>query len=78
MRAFVGLGGGNWLDPKFAFTTNGYNWKMTDPRAGLIRYDMVFDAQGRRVEKGVMSRDEGKTWMPFFEMVLTRTGPSRP
>lgn len=71
MRAHVSLGA-NWLDPDFKLNANGYSWSMNDPRAGMIRYDMVFDEQGRWVEKGVMSRDAGKTWLPFFEMTLTR------
>lgn len=71
MRAFVALGA-NWLDPEFTLTATGYTWRMKDPRAGLIRYDMSFDAQGRWVETGVMSRDDGKTWIPFFEMTLTK------
>lgn len=71
MRAFVAEGG-NWIDPDFTLTANGYSWSMTDPRAGRIRYDMSFDAEGRWVEKGVMSRDDGKTWIPFFEMTLTK------
>lgn len=71
MRAHVALGA-NWLDPEFKINANGYTWSMKDPRAGTIRYEMVFDDQGRWVEKGFMSRDEGKTWMPFFEMTLTK------
>ncbi len=72
MRAFVAQGA-NWIDPDFTLTPTGYVWSMTDARVGLIRYEMSFDAQGRWVEKGVMSRDDGKTWMPFFEMTLVRT-----
>lgn len=72
MRAYVAAEGGNWLDPEFTLTADSYSWRMTDPRAGLIRYEMSFDAEGRWVEKGVMSRDSGKTWMPFFEMTLNR------
>lgn len=71
MRAHVAAGG-NWVDPEFKINATGYSWSMSDPRAGMIRYEMIFDAQGRWVEKGVMSRDEGKTWMPFFEMTLTK------
>ncbi|MES2125426.1 MAG: hypothetical protein V4503_12135 [Gemmatimonadota bacterium] len=71
MRAFVALGG-NWVDPEFKLSDSGYTWKMNDPRAGVIRYEMSFDDQGRWVEKGYMTRDEGKTWMQFFEMVLTK------
>lgn len=72
MRAYVAAEGGNWIDPEFTLTANSYSWRMTDPRAGLIRYEMSFDAEGRWVERGVRSRDDGKTWMPFFEMTLKR------
>ncbi len=71
MRAFVALGA-NWIDPQFTLTADGYSWSMDDPRAGKIRYDMSFDSAGRWVETGVMSRDDGKTWTPFFEMILAK------
>ncbi len=70
MRAFTAEG--HWLDPEIALTEKGYTWKMFDPRAGHIRYDMFIDDQGRWVENGYMSRDEGKTWMQFMGMVLRR------
>lgn len=71
LRAFVAQGA-NWLDPDFTITANGYSWSMKEPRAGMIRYDMFFDEAGRWVQKGVMSRDEGKTWTPSFEMTLSK------
>ncbi len=71
MRTFT-MFGGNWTDPDFTLDANGYRWSMRDPRAGLIRYEMSFDAEGRWVETGSVSRDEGKTWMPIFEMRLKR------
>ena len=70
MRAF--LANGQWQDVDFTAKPDGYSWGMTVPGDIRVRYDMVFDAQGRWVEKGVMSRDQGKTWMPFFEMTLTK------
>lgn len=71
MRSHVAYGG-NWLDPDFTLTADGFKWSMTDARSGMIRYAMSFDAEGRWVEQGEMSRDEGKTWTPFFEMTLTK------
>lgn len=62
----------NWIDRQFVLTANGHRWSMTDPRAGIIRYDMELDAEGRWVEKGVMSRDDGKSWISFFEMTLSK------
>jgi hypothetical protein len=70
MRAFTAAG--RWMDMDLKLLPNGYDWSMVDPRAGTIRYEMRFDTEGRWVEKGFMSRDGGTTWMPFFEMVLSR------
>ena len=43
------------------------------PRLGLrIEYQTRFDAEGRWVETGRMTFDDGATWRPFFEMTLTR------
>lgn len=64
--------GGNWADPELTLRAGGYTWSMRDPRAGLIKYDMHFDAEGRWVETGAVSRDDGATWMPIFEMKLKR------
>jgi hypothetical protein len=70
MRAFTAEG--HWLDPEIQLQERGYLWSMTDPRIGMIRYDMQIDDQGRWVEKGLLSRDSGKTWMQFMEMTLRR------
>lgn len=64
--------GGNHADPDFTLRADGYTWSMRDPRAGLIKYEMHFDAQGRWVETGAVSRDDGKSWSPIFEMTLRR------
>lgn len=71
MRAHS-MQGGNYVDPEFTLRADGYTWSMRDPRAGLIKYEMHFDAQGRWVETGAVSRDDGKSWVPIFEMTLTR------
>ncbi|QJR35350.1 DUF1579 family protein [Gemmatimonas groenlandica] len=71
MRTFT-MQGGNWADPEFTLTADGYQWSMRDPRAGLIRYEMKFDQEGRWVETGAVSRDDGATWFPIFEMKLRR------
>ncbi|MBC7842874.1 MAG: DUF1579 family protein [Gemmatimonadaceae bacterium] len=71
MRTFT-MFGGNWADPDFTIDASGYRWSMRDPRAGLIRYEMSFDTDGRWVETGSVSRDDGKNWTPIFEMKLTR------
>lgn len=70
MRAFTAEG--HWLDPRIELTENGYTWYMHDPRIGDIRYEMKIDEQGRWVEDGYASTDQGKTWTQFIGMVLTR------
>ncbi|MDX2262774.1 MAG: hypothetical protein SFU84_13870 [Gemmatimonadales bacterium] len=70
MRAFTAEG--RWLDPEITATPRGYNWQMTDPRVGPIKYEMRIDEQGRWIEDGYMSRDDGKTWMHFLGMVLVK------
>ncbi|WP_309670325.1 DUF1579 family protein [Gemmatimonas sp.] len=77
MRTFT-MQGGNWADPEFTLTADGYQCSMRDPRAGLIRYVMTFDQEGRRVETGAVSRDEGATWFPIFEMTLRRVNKGAP
>lgn len=71
MRTFT-MQGGNWTDPDFSLSADGYQWSMRDPRAGLIRYEMKFDQEGRWIETGAVSRDDGATWFPIFEMKLRR------
>lgn len=70
MRAFIP--GGRWVDADLMVLSDGYDWSMSDPRAGRIRYEMRVDGAGRWVERGFASRDDGKTWMQFMEMTLTR------
>lgn len=69
MRAF--LANGQWMDMDLEVVPDGYTWRMVNPQVGLIRYDMrVVD--GRWVEKGFASRDDGKTWSQFMGMNLVR------
>ncbi len=75
MRAFTAEG--RWIDPEIEVTEKGYTWRMTDPRVGKIRYEMVIDEQGRWVENGYFSRDDGATWTPFVGMTLSRLGEAR-
>jgi hypothetical protein len=70
MRAFTAAG--RWMDMELTVRADGYDWSMEDPRAGTIRYEMRLDGDGRWIEKGFMTRDEGKTWSQFFEMNLRR------
>lgn len=70
MRAFIA--GGSWMDMEFTVRPDGYDWGMVDPRAGRVRYEMRLEGGTRWVEKGYVTRDEGKTWMQFFEMTLEK------
>lgn len=36
------------------------------------RYSMHLDEQGRWVESGEFTRDDGETWQPFLDTTLTR------
>lgn len=71
MRAFTAEG--RWMDMDLTIRDDGYTWGMTDPRAGRIRYEMHFDAEGRWVERGF--RQQGEEWIQFLEMTLARRAP---
>ncbi len=70
MRAFTGEG--HWLDPQIEITATKATWRMTDPRIGQIRYEITVDEQGRWIENGFFSRDNGATWTPFLGMTLVK------
>lgn len=70
MRAFTA--DGRWIDPEIAATDSGYTWRLTDPRAGLIKYEMTLSADGVWQEDGFYSRDNGATWTQFMGMTLRR------
>lgn len=70
LRAFIATG--QYQDMDLTLRADGYDWGMTVPGNIRVRYEMRFDAQGRWVEKGFMSRDQGATWTPFMEMTLSR------
>jgi hypothetical protein len=70
MRAFTAEG--HWLDPEIEITATKATWRMTDPRIGNIRYEISIDEQGRWIENGFFSRDNGATWTPFLGMTLTK------
>ncbi|HJW32881.1 MAG TPA: DUF1579 family protein [Holophagaceae bacterium] len=50
---------------------DGYTWGWDDPRTGKLRYSMTLTPEGKWREIGERSAD-GTTWMPFFEMTLTK------
>lgn len=49
-------------------------WQMGVASVGLVRYTIRPGTAGEWIELGEMSRNEGKTWQPFFQMTLTKTG----
>lgn len=65
----------NGLSKDFTLELNaagtGYTWGWEDPRAGKLRYAMTLTPEGKWKETGERSAD-GATWMPFFEMTLTK------
>lgn len=74
MRAYRGLGDGQTLmvDAEAEVIDGALVWGYEHPQAGLMRYTIREDEDGRWHETGEMSRDGGETWFAFFEMVLER------
>ena len=57
-------------DQKLKALGSGWQWGFQIP-SGIIRYDIKIE-NDIWIEAGEMSRDDGKTWMKFFEMNLKR------
>lgn len=57
--------------PELDVRDRGFVWVHAVP-GGRARYTMHLDEQGRWVESGEYSPDDGATWYPFFGMTLTR------
>ena len=54
-------------------TGRGFDWGFEVPGQKIeIKYTMTLTDDGKWHEVGRMSRDGGKTWLPFIEMTLTR------
>lgn len=54
-------------------TGRGFDWGFEVPGQKVeIKYTMTLTPDGKWHEVGRVSRDAGKTWLPFFEMTLTR------
>ena len=54
-----------------AFENGAFVWNLKMGGDAAARYTIRLDEAGRWNETGEMTRD-GKTWAPFFEMVLSR------
>lgn len=50
---------------------NNARWGFDTPQGGKVRYTIARTENGQWRETGDFSRD-GKQWMPFFEMTLTK------
>lgn len=55
----------------FSVTDRGFEWRMSHPQAGQIRYRMTLSADDTWVEVGERLVGEDR-WVQFFEMTLTR------
>jgi hypothetical protein len=68
-RAFRADGSSMDAEPRVG--ENSLIWGFRDPRAGEIRFTIRLNEKGQWFEIGEISRD-GKTWMKFLEMTLSR------
>jgi hypothetical protein len=83
----IGVLGYNVLQPKYtlqAYTKDGSQldadvevldkklvWRIANP-GYLMRYTAALNQKGQWHQVGEASTDEGKTWTPFFESILSR------
>ena len=64
--------GGETLDADIDVGDNKIVWSFSRNGVGKIRFTLTVTEGNRWTEIGEMSRDDGKTWMPFFEMNLNK------
>ena len=72
MRAY--RSDGRFVDPTITVEDKRIIWSFNDPRAGTVRYTITINEKGQWHELGEMSRDGGKTFSQFFELILHRKG----
>ncbi len=70
-------GDGTSFDVQPEITGKTIVWGFQDPRAGQIRFTIKLNEKGQWFETGEMSRDAGKTWFKFFEMILDKVSTSK-
>lgn len=70
MKAFRGDGGQIDADAKL-INENTFEWGFSSQMTGQIKYTISV-VDNKWTETGEMSRDGGKTWYKYFEMVLAR------
>lgn len=70
MKAFRGDGGQIDADAKL-IDENTFQWGFSSVMTGDIKYTIAV-GNNKWTEIGEMSRDGGKTWLKYFEMVLEK------
>jgi len=76
MRAITERGS---VDPRIEVKDREIIWGFEVPGGGgEVRYHIRLDEQGRWIETGEFTRDEGATWMKFIEMELQRQDDPAP
>jgi hypothetical protein len=70
MKAF--RGDGEQIDADTKLTDDhSFQWSFANPMAGEIRFTITV-ADNKWKETGEMSRDNGKNWNKYFEMILSK------
>jgi hypothetical protein len=69
-KAYKGDGGQIDADVKL-LDDHTFQWGFSSPMTGQIKYTISV-VNNKWTEIGEMSRDGGKTWMKYFEMILDR------
>ena len=70
MKAFKGDGGQIDAEAKL-LNDHTFEWGFSTPMTGSVKYTISV-VNNKWTETGEMSRDEGKTWFKYFEMVLEK------
>jgi hypothetical protein len=69
---------GSQVDAEVKLVDRGFDWGFSPTPGFQVLYKMRINEKGQWHETGEMSRDEGKTWMPFFEMTLDKAPDAKP
>ena len=63
---------GDSVDAETRMTDEAFEWGFQSPQTGKVKYTIKHTDADEWHETGEYSRDEGKTWIKFFEMKLRR------
>jgi hypothetical protein len=70
MKAF--RGDGEQIDADTKLTDDhSFQWSFANPMAGQIRFTITV-SDNKWTEIGEMSRDDGRNWNKYFEMILSK------